>query len=207
MAFWIRNVGCSRHSPFKARRARHVPKTGRADAHENAQPAKRRFGAARLVSAFDPKQTQACPTAGNLCSPFAMPRQTNRSSTARCIRHDGWTNARRVTFFVTLAATGSVTFAVASVGLSRKSAYALKRRDAAFASLWERALTMAGKTRSAACPPRSEGDGNRAAITPAAPSTGVNRVAAERDRFLASLQKRPSSASLRPRLGKTLANG
>lgn len=53
------------------------------------------------------------------------------------IRRDGWTNGKRVTFFVTLAATGSVTSACASVGLSRKSAYALRKRDRTFASLWE----------------------------------------------------------------------
>jgi hypothetical protein len=116
----------------------------------------------------------------------------------RTTRRDGWTNGRRVTFFVTLAATGSVTFAAASVGLSRKSAYALKKRDKTFASLWERGLTMAGKARSAARPRRSQGNGNRTAIASVAPSTGVNLAEAERDRFFAVLEKRLSGASSRP---------
>ena len=58
-------------------------------------------------------------------------------------RRDGWTADKRVTFCVNLAASGSVTFAADSVGLSRKSAYALKKRDRAFASLWDRALAAA----------------------------------------------------------------
>jgi molybdenum-dependent DNA-binding transcriptional regulator ModE len=65
--------------------------------------------------------------------------------TASRIRRDGWTNSRRVTFFVTLPATGSVTLAAASVGMSRKSAYALKKRDRTFFFFWNRGLAMAGK--------------------------------------------------------------
>lgn len=113
------------------------------------------------------------------------------------IRRDGWTNGRRVTFFVTLAASGSVTFACASVGISRKSAYALKKRDRTFASLWKRALAMAGKERRTARLPRVEGDKNGPAIGAAAPSTGVklagpDRALAEceRDLFFATLGKR-----------------
>ena len=121
------------------------------------------------------------------------------------IRRDGWTNARRVTFFVTLAATGSVTFAAASVGMSRKSAYALRKRDVTFASLWERAIAMRRSTT-----PARPGKGNKYPPPPgfAAPSTGINRAVAatERDLFFAGLQKRLSGASLRPRIGKALAN-
>jgi len=67
-----------------------------------------------------------------------------RTSPQRRARADGWTDRKRVTFIVTLAASGSVTFAAASAGLSRKSGYALRNRDSASASLWERALE-AGK--------------------------------------------------------------
>ena len=121
------------------------------------------------------------------------------------IRRDGWTNARRVTFFVTLAATGSVTFAAASVGMSRKSAYALRKRDATFASLWQRAVAMR-RTTIRAKP--TEGNRNCPAVGLATPSTGINLAAAnsERDLFFAGLQKRLSDASLRPRIGKALAN-
>ena len=121
------------------------------------------------------------------------------------IRRDGWTNSRRVTFFVTLAATGSVTFATASVGMSRKSAYALQKRDATFASLWERAIAM---RRATARTRPAKGNENPPAADRATPSTGINLSAAqsERDLFFAGLQKRLSSASLRPRIGKALAN-
>ena len=122
------------------------------------------------------------------------------------IRRDGWTNSSRVTFFVTLAATGRVTFAAASVGMSRKSAYALRKRDATFAALRERAVAMR-RTTARARP--GEGNSNRPAVGLATPSTGINSAAAaasERDLFFASLQKRLSGVSLRPRIGKALAN-
>jgi hypothetical protein len=87
--------------------------------------------------------------------------------------------------------------------MSRKSAYTLRKRDATFASLWERALAM---RRSTARPVK--GNKNPQAAGLAAPSTGINLTAAESERelFFAGLQKRLSSASLRPRIGKALAN-
>lgn len=51
-----------------------------------------------------------------------------------------WTDAKAVTFIVTLAATRSVTLAARRSGMSRKAAYALKSRDPAFASAWNAAL-------------------------------------------------------------------
>jgi len=51
-------------------------------------------------------------------------------------RPGDWTSALAVTFIVTLAATRSVTLAARAVGMSRKSAYALKQRDPAFAFAW-----------------------------------------------------------------------
>ena len=139
---------------------------------------------------------------------MGIPR--NFSHDGRRIRRDGWTKGKRVTFFVTLAATGSVTFAAASVGMSRKSAYALKKRDSTFASLWDRALAIGGKAGRNGC---AEGNEIGTPEAPAASSTTVNQAAldraradAARDRFFAGLQKRPSAASLRPRIGKALAN-
>jgi hypothetical protein len=123
------------------------------------------------------------------------------------IRRDGWTNGRRVTFFVTLATTGSVTIASASVGLSRKSAYALKKRDRTFASLWARALAMAGKAPRQSCSERAEGYKCAAPETAATSSSGVKPAVsdrmlaeAERDRFFAALEMRRSGASLQPRI-------
>ena len=57
-----------------------------------------------------------------------------------------WSPGKAVTFVVTLAATRNVTLATRESGLSRKSAYALKARDPAFAAAWNAVL----KARSAA---------------------------------------------------------
>jgi hypothetical protein len=54
----------------------------------------------------------------------------------RPLRSGEWTPAKAVTFIVTLAATRSVTLAAREAGMSRKSAYALKARDPAFAAAW-----------------------------------------------------------------------
>ena len=159
------------------------------------------------MSAFHPKRTLGDavlhPAA---CAPsWRMTDRKYHSADPPRMRRDGWTNSRRVTFFVTLAATGSVTFAAASVAMSRKSAYALRKRDATFASLWERAISMR-RTTTRARPVK----GNRNPLTAdlATPSTAINITAAEsaRDLFFAGLQKRLSGASLRPRIGKALAN-
>ena len=70
-----------------------------------------------------------------------MKHPVSLSANYRRIRADGWTPERRVTFCVNLAAGKNVTFAAASVGLSRKAAYALKKRDPDFAALWQSALS------------------------------------------------------------------
>jgi hypothetical protein len=104
-----------------------------------------------------------------------------RSAPRRRARADGWINHRRVTFIVTLAASGSVTFTSASAGLSRKSAYALKKRDSAFASLWERALEVGKASRRGS----AEGDN-------ANPRGTVNMVNLRApDRSIASARTRP----------------
>lgn len=82
-------------------------------------------------------------------------------SRPRRLRRSGeWTEARAVTFIVTLAASQSVTLAARRAGISRKSAYALKSRDRAFAAAWSAALgASAGRRRegnkvSEVCGPR-----------------------------------------------------
>lgn len=55
-------------------------------------------------------------------------------------RSGEWTSEHAVTFIVTLAATGSVTLAARRAGMSRKSAYALRTRDPAFAYAWAAAM-------------------------------------------------------------------
>ncbi len=59
------------------------------------------------------------------------------SNPRRQRRSREWTQGKAVTFIVTLAATRSVTLAARAAGMSRKAAYALKSRDAAFAHAWK----------------------------------------------------------------------
>jgi hypothetical protein len=63
--------------------------------------------------------------------------------TTRPIRRDGWTPERRERFLELLAAGLDVRGACRQVGLSRQSAYALRRREAAFARGWDEALRSA----------------------------------------------------------------
>jgi len=57
-------------------------------------------------------------------------------------RSDGWTVQRQTDFLGMLAETGSVAGACEAVGISRKSAYALRARPGAesFAAAWDTAL-------------------------------------------------------------------
>lgn len=62
------------------------------------------------------------------------------SNVRRPRRSGEWTPEQAVTFIVTLAARRSVTLAARRAGMSRKSAYALKGRDPAFAFAWAAAM-------------------------------------------------------------------
>ncbi len=58
-------------------------------------------------------------------------------------RHDGWSAARQGAFLDVLAATGTVDSAVRAVGMTRVSAYNLRKRPGAesFAAAWDRAIS------------------------------------------------------------------
>ncbi|CAN5196520.1 hypothetical protein BH10PSE12_BH10PSE12_36230 [soil metagenome] len=56
------------------------------------------------------------------------------------IRHDGWTSTRQKIFLAVLGETANVRSAAAAVGLMWSGAYALRRRDPAFADAWPDAL-------------------------------------------------------------------
>jgi hypothetical protein len=62
---------------------------------------------------------------------------------SRPIRRDGWTSERRQRFLELLGAGSDVRRACAGVGMSRQTAYALRRRDPAFARSWVDALRAA----------------------------------------------------------------
>ena len=61
-------------------------------------------------------------------------------------RHDGWTPARQRTFLRALSETGCVRDACARARISNTSAYRMKKRSAAFARAWDRALAKAMPT-------------------------------------------------------------
>jgi hypothetical protein len=66
-------------------------------------------------------------------------------------RADGWTLARQCLFLGELYLTGSVAHAARAAGMSRISAYRLRRRPdaASFAHAWDHVLTPPGKGRLA----------------------------------------------------------
>ena len=106
----------------------------------------------------------------------------------RTPRNGEWSGGKAVIFIVTLGATGSVTLAARSAGMSRKSAYALRSRDSAFAQAWTAALAVK---------PRTAPKGDKAKR--AAPSTSSINVPSalaakheemRRDRFFALLSAR-----------------
>jgi hypothetical protein len=70
-----------------------------------------------------------------------QPAKTCRPVPEPC-RRDGWTADRQLGFLENLARTRSVSAAAAAVGMSRESAYRLRRRDPAglFAAAWDRAM-------------------------------------------------------------------
>lgn len=61
-------------------------------------------------------------------------------------RADGWTEERQCCFLAYLYITGSVAAAAEAVGMSRVSAYRLRKRDGArgFAHAWDHVLTPPG---------------------------------------------------------------
>ena len=111
---------------------------------------------------------------------FSRPRRPRRSGE--------WTPDRAVTFIVTLAASRSVTLAAVAAGMSRKSAYALKARDPAFAAAWA-AASKAGATIS------REGDKVDEVEAPRVPSSqGNSRKRAARS-ISSIARRRPAEAA------------
>jgi hypothetical protein len=90
-------------------------------------------------------------------------------------RHDGWTAERQHAFLSILVRTRSVSRAARAVGMSRQSAYRLRRRDpdGLFALSWARAFPP-----KVATPTRAQVDeGHRRAIALAClPESAVTRA-------------------------------
>lgn len=81
----------------------------------------------------------------------SAPRAIAFSLVPVAARHDGWTPARQTGFIAQLARIGLVGPAARAVGMSPKSAYALRKRPGAesFADAWDTAL-MIGEVTAAA---------------------------------------------------------
>lgn len=94
--------------------------------------------------------------------------------TRRARRPGEWTERDAVTFIVTLATCRNVTLAARAAGMSRKAAYALRRRDAGFAWAWKEAC-KAGKARPL------QGDKGNAGNNPPLRSPSGNCAATPQD--------------------------
>jgi len=119
-----------------------------------------------------------------------------------------WTRDKVVTFIVTLAASQSVTLAAREAGMSRKSAYALRARDPAFAGAWDTAAKVhsarrrGSETKDVREPPVSLGQGDKRthvrrsiSSTPQQPGDARRLDSLRRDRFFARLAERSGEAA------------
>ncbi|MEJ2408024.1 MAG: hypothetical protein P8Y48_01500 [Novosphingobium sp.] len=79
----------------------------------------------------------ACPATGGFCRP------PPKCDDPAFVTHHAWDADRKVRFLHHLAEKGDVRAACARVGMSRQSAYLLRRRDGAFAQAWQAALVLA----------------------------------------------------------------
>lgn len=83
-------------------------------------------------------------------------------------RRDGWTPALQLRFVVALARGASVDEAARSLGRSRQTAYALRRREGAeeFADAWDSAVAFASEARGAAWTARRAAVGIETVLVP-----------------------------------------
>ena len=99
------------------------------------------------------------------------------------IRSGQWTKDKRGRFLDLLAVTGNARYSARQVGMSAWSAHALRRRDSAFAALWQDALNCAYDVLEARLLARAMGDPTAADpandITPGASLTPDDHAAAE----------------------------
>ena len=104
------------------------------------------------AAAPDPATSHPRATASPPAAPPALPARAFVPAAPQP-RADGWTPERQADFIEALADSGSITRAAKAVGMSRESAYRLRRRaDAAdFAAAWDDALAVAVRTLADAC--------------------------------------------------------
>ena len=113
-------------------------------------------------------------------------------------RADGWTAARQAAFLGLLAETGRVDEAARRVGMSRETAYRLRRRIGAesFAAAWDAVARRWGRSKKG----RTGEDGARK-VTPAELAQravfGLLQPMIWRGRYVGTRQKADNSALLR----------
>lgn len=94
----------------------------------------------RPTAAGDPHATDGAKATGAKATGTKATGAKGRRVQVRSVRANGWTKARRATFLDHLAATCNVRTSALAAGIAPPNAYALKRRDPAFAALWNAAL-------------------------------------------------------------------
>lgn len=107
------------------------------------KPAKRGLVAASAPSCpHEERGDQSAP----ITAPDYDPAEYRWVPVRRRPRYDGWTEEKQRRFIEVLADTGLVGLAAKEVGMSRKSAYALRRaaHAGAFARAWDRARALSG---------------------------------------------------------------
>lgn len=101
------------------------------------------------------------------------------------IRPDQWTREKRERFLDLLAATANASYSARDVGMSAWGAFALRRRDPAFAALWHAALDTAYAVIETKLLARAIGgpdaDDPANAIEPGASLTDADKAAIEAD--------------------------
>lgn len=109
------------------------------------QPAKRGRVAASAPSS-SPVQPDEDDANTLLAAPDYDPAEYRWVPVRRRARYDGWTEEKQRRFIEVLADTGLVGFAAQDVGMTRQSAYALRRaaHAGAFARAWDRARALSG---------------------------------------------------------------
>ncbi|MEG3163780.1 hypothetical protein U1701_04150 [Sphingomonas sp. PB2P19] len=120
-----------------------------------------------------------------------------------------WTHDKRERFLDMVAATANVRMAAQDVGMSLTGAYALRRRDAAFAALWEEALEqgygrLEAELLSSALGEAGGENGVESESAEGRVSAHVNAIAPDGDRAAMGMGMGAGAGPIDPALGLNL---
>ena len=110
------------------------------------KPDPRRLPAPAAASPASPADNAPAEDTFGFTAPDYDPAEYRWVPVRRKPRHDGWTEEKQRRFIEVLADTGLVSLAAKEVGMTRASAYRLRRAEhaGAFARAWDRARELAG---------------------------------------------------------------